>query len=163
MIRALSLAATAFVAALALSSLGAAQEQPPPRIVAIPEFGERPSQLDFQDLYPQRAVEACRNGQVDLACVVRANGRVDCEVARERPRGWGFGEASLRAVRRFRVAPYNVEGYPIRTFETHFYWETSRRFSDRPWGCTERNDAGAFRECVVRTPCQREPEPPPFG
>lgn len=85
---------------------------PAPAVITNPRWIERPSGQDFADLYPRRAAQAEREGRVVLDCVVAANGRISCTVASEEPEGWGFGEASLRASRRFRIAPQLEDGRP---------------------------------------------------
>lgn len=85
---------------------------------------EQPNGRDFQDLFPERALERGRSGVTAIACTVRADGRVNCTVTREEPAGWGFGEAALRAARRFKVAPATSDGRPTEggTFTKTFRW-----------------------------------------
>lgn len=85
---------------------------PAPTIITNPQWLERPDGNDFADLYPQRALDRNRTGRVVLDCIVGANGRITCTVASEDPPGWGFGEASLRAARRFRMSPRLENGQP---------------------------------------------------
>ena len=95
----------------------------PPRITPA-LFLEQPNGRDFQDLFPERALERGRSGSVRIRCTVRSDGRVDCTVLSEDPSGWGFGDASLRAARRFKVAPQTEDGRPTDggVFERTFTW-----------------------------------------
>ncbi len=83
-----------------------------PSVLTNATFLERPSGRDFERYFPRRARERGQSGHVVLDCRVAADGRVDCIVASEEPQGWGFGDASLRAARHFRVAPATRDGRP---------------------------------------------------
>jgi len=49
--------------------------------------------------YPARAIDAEVEGAATLACTVHdTKGRVKCEVLSETPKGYGFGDAAVRAV-----------------------------------------------------------------
>lgn len=85
---------------------------PTPAIITNPTFLERPSGRDFERYFPPRALERGQSGRVMLDCIVAADGRISCTVSQEDPPGWGFGEASLRAAREFRVAPATADGRP---------------------------------------------------
>lgn len=110
------------------------QQIPPPVVEAPPQFTDTPTEVtpeptppppltgirwlqqpdgdDFARLYPDRARDREQEGRVMLDCVVSADGRIACSVASEDPPGWGFGEASLRISRQFRVAPQTADGTP---------------------------------------------------
>lgn len=81
-------------------------------VISNPQWIERPRGADLVELYPARAVRAGREGRVVLDCIVRADGRVQCSVESEDPPGFGFGEASLRASRLFRMSPQLEDGKP---------------------------------------------------
>ncbi|TPW03330.1 MAG: periplasmic protein TonB, partial [Alphaproteobacteria bacterium] len=83
----------------------------PPQITAA-SFIERPNGRDFANEYPARAMEREKTGSVVLDCTVRADGRLNCVVASEDPPNWGFGDASLRIARRFKVRPQLANGVP---------------------------------------------------
>ena len=85
---------------------------PPSPFITNATFLERPSGRDFERYFPARALARGQSGRVVLDCTVAADGRVGCVVASEEPAGWGFGEASLRAARHFRVAPASADGTP---------------------------------------------------
>ncbi|MEM1132530.1 MAG: hypothetical protein AAGH53_06320 [Pseudomonadota bacterium] len=64
--------------------------------------------------YPKPALEAKTSGVVDLVCYVKLNRRVSrCYVESETPAGKGFGAASLRASKKFRIFPREIDGEPI--------------------------------------------------
>jgi protein TonB len=83
---------------------------PPSSYITDATFLDRPSGRDFERYFPPRALERGVSARVVLDCTVAADGRVGCNVASEEPAGWGFGEASLRAARHFRVAPATSNG-----------------------------------------------------
>lgn len=85
---------------------------PTPSIITNPTFTQRPSGRDFERFFPPRALERGQSGRVMLDCIVAADGRISCSVSSEDPPGWGFGEASIRASREFRVAPATTDGRP---------------------------------------------------
>lgn len=58
-----------------------------------------PDSAVLLEYYPARAMDAEVEGTATLACTVRdTKGRVKCEVMSEDPRGYGFGDAAVRAV-----------------------------------------------------------------
>jgi protein TonB len=83
---------------------------PPSPYITDATFLDRPSGRDFERYFPPRALERGVSARVVLDCTVASDGRVGCSVASEEPAGWGFGEASLRAARHFRVAPATSNG-----------------------------------------------------
>jgi protein TonB len=85
---------------------------PVPEVITNPQWVRRPSGRDFAREYPERALEREREGRVVLACVVAADGTINCNVASEEPEGWGFGQAALRISRSFQMAPMTVDGRP---------------------------------------------------
>lgn len=84
----------------------------PPQITAA-AFDRLPDGRAFARFYPERALERTRGGRVTVRCNVNASGAlVNCVVVNEDPEGWGFGEASLRITREFRVKPQTADGTP---------------------------------------------------
>jgi TonB family protein len=71
---------------------------------------EQPNGRDYARYYPSRAMDREQEGRVTLDCLVSADGRISCSVTSEDPPNWGFGEASLRIARHFRVAPQTADG-----------------------------------------------------
>lgn len=68
-------------------------------------WAERPSEQQLARYYPRRALERGREGEVRLDCIAQFDGHLTCIVASETLPNWGFGEAALRASKRFRLAP----------------------------------------------------------
>ncbi len=81
----------------------------PPRITRALIL-EQPASRDLQGLYPREALLRGVTGSVRIRCTVRTDGGVDCAVLSENPAGWMFGEASLQAARRFRIAQETQDG-----------------------------------------------------
>jgi protein TonB len=73
---------------------------------------EQPDARDYARYYPPRAMDRSQEGRVTLDCLVDAGGRISCSVTSEDPPNWGFGEASLRVARHFRVAAQTADGRP---------------------------------------------------
>ena len=56
--------------------------------------------------YPGQARRAQREGVVELECTVGVDGRAsDIKVVKEDPKGFGFGDAAIEAVKRWRFTP----------------------------------------------------------
>ncbi len=83
---------------------------PTPRILTNVTYLERPDPEQFVTLYPPRAMAEDVQGRVMLDCIAGSNGRISCTVVSEDPPGYGFGEASLRVSRYFRIAPQTSDG-----------------------------------------------------
>lgn len=67
-----------------------------------PEWRRRPSGTSLAQLVTTPMLERGGTFEVIMSCIVRANGRLEaCEVEREMPRGFGAGEATLRAAEGF--------------------------------------------------------------
>lgn len=71
---------------------------------------ERPTAPDFARHYPPRALEQRIEARVELDCTSAADGRLSCSVASEEPKGWEFGDATLRLASLFRLAPTTRTG-----------------------------------------------------
>jgi protein TonB len=88
-------------------SLGLAQSVTPPAI-------RTPPQSPLADLYPERAQRMSVEGDASIRCVVTTEGLLtSCVVVSERPTGYGFGEATVRASSRWRVKPAMRNGVPV--------------------------------------------------
>lgn len=72
----------------------------------------QPSSQLLSQLYPRRARQEIVDGGATLDCVVLANLTADCRVVSERPVGYAFGEAALRASHALRVGPARTDGSP---------------------------------------------------
>src|SRR6185437_12211094 len=73
-------------------------------------WASRPGRRDFERAYPQRALYANQSGHVTLDCVASGSGALDCSVAVELPRGYGFGRAAMDLSRDFRLEPTTRDG-----------------------------------------------------
>lgn len=71
---------------------------------------EEPDLDDFVRLYPARAWQENVEGQATLDCIVGSGGYLSCAVTAEDPIGYGFGGATLRLSREWRVAPTTSDG-----------------------------------------------------
>lgn len=85
---------------------------PTPSVITNAVFTEQPDARDFARYYPERAQERGQEGRATVECIVGADGRLNCTITNEDPPGWGFGEATLRVSRHFRVAPATRDGSP---------------------------------------------------
>lgn len=85
---------------------------PTPSVITNPVWLEQPDARDFARYYPDRATERDMEGRATIECIVGADGRLSCTVVSEDPPGYGFGEATLRAARHFRIAPATRDGVP---------------------------------------------------
>jgi protein TonB len=83
---------------------------PTPSVLTNATFTQRPDARDFARYYPERALEREVEGRATIECIVNANGSLSCTVTSEDPPGYGFGEATLRVSRHFRVAPATRDG-----------------------------------------------------
>lgn len=83
---------------------------PTPAVLSGVTWLEQPDARDFARYYPDRAQERGQEGRATVECIVDAGGRLSCTITSEDPPGWGFGEATLRVSRHFRVAAATSSG-----------------------------------------------------
>lgn len=83
---------------------------PTPSVITNPVWLEQPDARDYARYYPERAQEREVEGRATVECIVNANGSLACTVTSEDPPGYGFGEATLRVTRHFRIAPSTRDG-----------------------------------------------------
>lgn len=69
----------------------------------VPEWEQQPSARDFANTTPSSVMTHRAAGAVHLCCTPRANRALNCRVAFETPQEQGFGSASLRVAREFRL------------------------------------------------------------
>lgn len=98
---------------------------PTPSVITNPVFLQRPDVRQFSQYYPERANEREVEGRATIDCIVGADGRLSCTVTSEDPPGYGFGEATLRISRFFRIAPATRDGVPTSggRFRTTVRWQ----------------------------------------
>jgi hypothetical protein len=64
---------------------------------ATVEWTRRPSGMDVARYHPERAMEQELGGSAVISCAMRTDGRVrNCHVISEWPRGYSFGQATVR-------------------------------------------------------------------
>lgn len=84
----------------------------PPDLTGV-RWMHRPTQRDFRNAYPRRALFAGQEGHVTLSCTATGGGGLDCSVADESPRGFGFGRAAIDLSRKFRLEPTTPDGRSV--------------------------------------------------
>lgn len=78
-----------------------------------PNWVRKPSGEAIAEVYPAAAARSGLRGTATLACHVNAEGRLlRCRLNRDLPEGNGFGEAALKLVNQFRMAPTS-SGVPV--------------------------------------------------
>jgi TonB family protein len=102
--------------ALTLTLLPNAAAQPGPAappMITTAAFEHLPNGAVFERFYPQAARDQGVSGRVRVQCTVSQTGTlIDCQIVSEDPKGWGFGEATLRLAGEFRVRPATADGAP---------------------------------------------------
>jgi TonB family protein len=85
----------------------------PPSVITTPDWVKKPDASTFARLYPGRASVAGVQGRVVVDCEVEVDGTLgDCQVLSEDPPGWGFGDATIKAAKSFRMRPQTRDGAP---------------------------------------------------
>jgi len=107
------------------------QPSPPPRspIIMAPDWVRRPTAEDIAANYPPAAREAGVEGHATIICKVRANGTLElCSVVSESRQGLGFGDASLRLVKLFKMKPTQRNGAFVDggTIRIPFVWTSPK-------------------------------------
>jgi len=84
------------------------------RAVLSPDWTRRPSPDDIGRYYPDRAQRLEMKGRVVIVCRVTGEGFFElCGIETEEPTDMGFGDASLRLQRLFKMRPLNQYGEPV--------------------------------------------------
>ena len=79
-----------------------------------PEWARRPSAEDMGRYFPERAQRMEVSGKATIECLVLATGDLsDCSIVSESPPDMGFGDATLRASRLFKMKPATLLGQPV--------------------------------------------------
>lgn len=87
---------------------------PPPKVIQNPKWISKPSSDQLARWYPLDALEKGVGGRVVMACQVTAAGSVtNCAVTSEDPAGEGFGAASVKLARYFKMSPRTEDGAPV--------------------------------------------------
>lgn len=107
-----------FAAAMLQAAPAAASPQvapaPQPRVLTAPDWVRRPDAQDFAEHYPRAALRQNKPGRAVMNCLVKADGALDdCKVTEEFPADLGFGEATLKMAKYFRMRPMTKDGVPV--------------------------------------------------
>jgi hypothetical protein len=102
----------AALAAAAFAGLAFAQDTP---MVFVPAWEAEPNQADYIALYPRQALAGNVSGIAVLCCTPQSDRSIDCIVSSEAPAGQGFGEASVRASRRYRMTQLSFDDFQSRS------------------------------------------------
>lgn len=97
-----------------------------PSTIIPPDWSARPSASDLERFYPDRAQRLGLDGRATVTCQVKQNGTlVDCSVESEDPPDMGFGDATIRASRLFKMRPQIEYGQPVDggTFRFSLDWK----------------------------------------
>jgi protein TonB len=66
------------------------------------------------DLYPERAQRMEVEGSAAIRCKVTVKGTMEgCIVVSETPKDYGFGEATIKAARRWKMKPATRDNKPV--------------------------------------------------
>ncbi|RYF89309.1 MAG: hypothetical protein EON95_19000 [Caulobacteraceae bacterium] len=116
-----------------LALLLVAQDATPPDLeYGRPEWTATPSVADIADVYPASAYEAGSDGQVNMMCRATLIGGLDrCEVIGETAPEAGFGKASLKLARYYRMKTMGPDGKPMlgRLVRLTVTWSAPKRFA----------------------------------
>jgi TonB family protein len=83
-------------------------------LLSRPKWTATPTAADLAGLLPDAAAKAGKlTARVVLGCVVGEGGSLDaCQVESEDPAGLGYGEATLRLAKAFKVTTWSADGMP---------------------------------------------------
>ena len=109
---------------LALLTVLAAAGVPPPtvhirqKVVTLePVWIVQPTREDIDHEYPVLAKQWRDNGRAVVECTAQEDGTLAaCSIVSEEPSDEGFGDATLRLTSRYRLAPTDAKGRPIKGF-----------------------------------------------
>jgi TonB family protein len=83
-------------------------------MVTSPDWLTIPNGENFYQNYPSRGMEEGVAGAARVRCQIKADGRLaDCFVVSETPLGFGFGAATVKLARYFRMRPMMLDGKPV--------------------------------------------------
>jgi TonB family protein len=111
---ALALAAILAAGAGAAEAQDAASRVPKSAPPPVVNWLAAPSYADVAAVYPAQARQGRRGGSALLRCRFKSQGQVgDCEIAREEPRGEGFGATALSLAPLFRGPMTDAKGQGV--------------------------------------------------
>jgi TonB family protein len=83
-------------------------------VITNPDWVSKPGPDDYSRLYPSFATFLGVEGHAIISCLVTVQGGLaDCSVTSETPKGFRFGEATLKMANMFRMRPMSVDGAPV--------------------------------------------------
>jgi TonB family protein len=106
--------ATAAALAWTLAALGASAQGTDNSPVANPTWVATASKANFAFFYPEKAQRMHTEGDATAICTVGADGSLgDCKIVAETSPSFGFGAATIRVAKFFRVSPTDRDGHTI--------------------------------------------------
>jgi protein TonB len=89
-------------------------EPPRPSVITQPDWAKRPTGEDMSKYYPERASRMSIEGSATISCTVNARGTLEnCSVTAETPAEAGFGDATLKLSKLFKMRPMSKDGAPV--------------------------------------------------
>jgi protein TonB len=83
-------------------------------VISNPNWVTPPNGDDLADLYPERAQRMEVEGSAAIKCKVTVKGTMtECIVVSESPAGYGFGDQTIKASRRWKMKPATRDGQPV--------------------------------------------------
>ncbi|MDB5498520.1 MAG: TonB protein, partial [Phenylobacterium sp.] len=92
---------------------------PPPTpvresVITQPDWSRKPDAEALSRYYPERASRMSIEGTATISCTVNARGTLDnCSVVSESPPEAGFGDATIKASKLFKMRPLSKDGAPV--------------------------------------------------
>jgi protein TonB len=87
---------------------------PRPSVIQSPDWSRRPNADDLARYFPDRAQRMGVEGKATLSCSVNAKGTLEnCSIVSEDPADYGFGEATMKASKLFKMKPKTLDGAPV--------------------------------------------------
>ena len=83
-------------------------------VISNPQWLKKPNGDDLVSYYPTRAMDLGKSGNATITCKVKANGTLEnCAISSEDPSGFGFGDASIRMSKLFKMKPQTTDGQAV--------------------------------------------------
>lgn len=83
-------------------------------VITSPDWVRKPSGEELADLFPPLGQYMQIEGSAVVSCAVTVSGELErCKVVSEAPLGIGFGDATLKAAKTFRMKPMTMDGAPV--------------------------------------------------
>jgi protein TonB len=83
-------------------------------VISNPNWISAPNGDDLADLYPDRAQRMEVGGHAVIHCTVTVKGTLtNCSVVSETPAGYDFGAQTVKASKRWKMKPAEVDGKAV--------------------------------------------------